>query len=187
MSRTIPNENRRHYLMKLSSYVLALRPWSFSTSLMPVLLGSTLAYKFTGIFDLTTLVITAITTLLIHAAGNVVNTYYDWQKGIDNEGSSDRTLVDAILSIEEVGSLGVFLYAVGLVGFSILVKISPAQMEHLALVHFCGLSSSFLYTGGIGFKYIALGDLIVLIFFGPFTVVYSYLAQTGDVSFCEIQ
>ena len=182
MSRTIPNENRRHYLMKLSSYVLALRPWSFSTSLMPVLLGCTLAYKFTGIFNTLTLIITAITCLSLHAAGNLVNTYYDWQKGIDNDASSDRTLVDKILSIEEVVSLGVLLYAGGCLGFVILVGLSPAQMEHLALVHFCGLSSSFLYTGGIGFKYIALGDLTVLIFFGPFCVLYAYLAQTGHVS-----
>ncbi|GLV34488.1 heixuedian [Carabus blaptoides fortunei] len=34
-------------LMKLSSYVLALRPWSLSASLMPTLLGSTIAYKCT--------------------------------------------------------------------------------------------------------------------------------------------
>ena len=45
--------------------------------------------------------------------------------------------------------------------------IAPARLEHLALVYFGGLSSSFLYTGGIGFKYIALGDVMIIIIFGP--------------------
>lgn len=64
--------------------------------------------------------------------------------------------------------------------------MSPAQMEHLALVYFGGLSSSFLYTGGIGLKYIALGDICVLVFFGPFTVLFSYLAQTGHAQWATI-
>lgn len=55
-------------------------------------------------------------------------------------------------------------------------------MEHLALVYFGGLSCSFLYTGGIGLKYIALGDVLVMIIFGPLSVLFAYMAQTGDVA-----
>ncbi|KAL8588023.1 hypothetical protein ACOMHN_026140 [Nucella lapillus] len=55
-------------------------------------------------------------------------------------------------------------------------------MEHLALVYFCGLSSSFLYTGGLGLKYIALGDLVIVFSFGPLTVVFAFLAQAGQLS-----
>jgi 1,4-dihydroxy-2-naphthoate octaprenyltransferase len=53
-------------------------------------------------------------------------------------------------------------------------------MEHLALVYFCGLSSSFLYTGGLGLKYVALGDLVIVFTFGPLTVVFAFLAQAGQ-------
>jgi menadiol prenyltransferase len=59
-------------------------------------------------------------------------------------------------------------------------------MEHLALVYFGGLSISFLYTGGIGLKYIALGDLIILIIFGPISVIFSYMLQTGSTNFAVI-
>lgn len=49
------------------------------------------------------LVLTLLTVMFVHCAGNVVNTYYDYVKGIDNRKSSDdRTLVDHILSIDEV-------------------------------------------------------------------------------------
>lgn len=175
-------------LMKLSSYVLALRPWSLSASLIPTLLGSTIAYKYpaSSDFNYITLLLTLFTVVSVHGAGNVVNTYFDYVKGIDNRKSDDRILVDHILSQDEVVSLGALLYFAGCVGFILLALVSPAKMEHLALVYFGGLSSSFLYTGGIGFKYIALGDLLIIIIFGPISVLFAFMAQTGYVEWAMI-
>lgn len=74
----------------------------------------------------------------------------------------------------------------GCVGFILLAALSPAKMEHLALVYFGGLSSSFLYTGGIGLKYIALGDVLILVIFGPISVLFAFMAQTGRVEWMSI-
>lgn len=170
-------------LMKLSSYFLAVRPWSLSASLMPTLLGSALAYRLTGIgsFSWISFILTLYTVVCVHGAGNVVNTYFDYIKGVDSRKSEDRILVDQLLSKDELVSLGALLYAAGCLGFVILTTISPAKMEHLALVYFGGLSSSFLYTGGIGLKYIALGDVLILVIFGPISVLFAFMAQTGYV------
>ncbi|XP_012538191.1 ubiA prenyltransferase domain-containing protein 1 homolog [Monomorium pharaonis] len=170
-------------LMKLSSYFLAVRPWSLSASLMPTLLGSVLAYRLTGPadFSLISLILTVFIVLCVHGAGNVVNTYFDYVKGVDSRKSDDRILVDRLLSKDELVSLGAFLYAAGCFGFVLLTLASPAKMEHLALVYFGGLSSSFLYTGGVGLKYIALGDVLILVIFGPISVVFAFMAQTGYV------
>lgn len=171
-------------LMKLSSYFLAVRPWSLSASLMPTLLGSALAYRLTGLasFNWVSLVLTVFTVLCVHGAGNVVNTYFDYVKGVDSrQKSDDRILVDHLLSKDELVSLGAFLYAAGCLGFVLLAAISPAKMEHLAIVYFGGLSSSFLYTGGIGLKYIALGDVLILVIFGPISVLFAFMAQTGHI------
>lgn len=181
-----PKEERlsaRNPLMKVRTYVVALRPWSLSGSLLPTLLGAALSYRLPGEngFSWVTLLLTLCTVIPVHGAGNVVNTYFDFVKGIDNRKSDDRTLVDRILTIDEVVSLGAILYMAGCAFFLLLVILSPARMEHLALVYFGGLSSSFLYTGGIGLKYIALGDILVLVIFGPVAVVFSFLAQTGRV------
>ncbi|XP_013179725.1 PREDICTED: ubiA prenyltransferase domain-containing protein 1 homolog [Papilio xuthus] len=181
-----PNEevsSSRNPLMKVRTYVVALRPWSLSGSLLPTLLGAALSYRLPGEsgFSWVTLLLTLCTVVPVHGAGNVVNTYFDFVKGIDNRKSDDRTLVDRLLSIDEVVSLGALLYMAGCAFFLLLVILSPARMEHLALVYFGGLSSSFLYTGGIGLKYIALGDIVVLVIFGPVAVVFSFLAQTGRV------
>lgn len=176
-------------LMKLSSYLSALRPWSLSASLMPTLLGSTIAYKYpnsSADFNYITLLLTAFTVVSVHGAGNVVNTYYDYIKGIDNRKSDDRTLVDHIVTKDELVTLGAALYFAGCVGFILLAGLSPAKMEHLALVYFGGLSSSFLYTGGIGLKYIALGDVLILIIFGPISVLFAFMSQTGRVEWATI-
>lgn len=90
--------------MKLKTYLLALRPWSLSASLVPTLLGSALAYRSSTPheFNFLTFILTIFTVVTVHGAGNVVNTYYDYVKGIDNRKSDDRTLVDHILSEDEV-------------------------------------------------------------------------------------
>lgn len=92
--------------MKLKTYLHALRPWSLSASLVPTLLGSALAYrsKWSSDFSLITFFLTAFTVVTVHCAGNVVNTYFDFIKGIDKQKADDRTLVDHILSKDEVGN-----------------------------------------------------------------------------------
>lgn len=169
----------------LKRYMIALRPWSFSASLTPVLLGSSLAYKFLkpDEFQLIIVFLTLICALCVHGAGNLVNTYYDYKYGIDNENTvSDRTLVEKILTTKDITKLGVALYFLGSVCFLIMLFFSPAKDEILAFIYFGGLSLSFMYTGGIGFKYLALGDLIILITFGPITVLFAYISQIGSIT-----
>lgn len=99
------NERPSAVFMKIKTYLLALRPWSLSASLVPTLLGSALAYRSSSPsyeFNPLTLLLTIFTVVSVHGAGNVVNTYYDYVRGIDNRKSDDRTLVDHILSEDEV-------------------------------------------------------------------------------------
>lgn len=133
---------------KCAAYVLALRPWSFSASLTPVALGSALAYKLEGSVDLVILIVCAVAVLVVHGAGNLVNTYYDFSKGIDHKKSDDRTLVDEILAPQDVVMFGAVLYSLGCLCATLLYFLSTLRLEHLALIYFGGLSSSFLYTGG---------------------------------------
>lgn len=166
----------------LKRYLIALRPWSFTISFTPVALGSALAYKAIGYFSIPVFIATLITALSVHAAGNLVNTYFDYIHGIDNKASEDRTLVDKILNPEDIQWLGMVFYIIAVAGFSVLCFISSARMEHLALIFFCGLSSSFMYTGGLAFKYMALGDIVIFLTFGPVTVMFSFLSQAGQLS-----
>ncbi|XP_022096912.1 ubiA prenyltransferase domain-containing protein 1-like [Acanthaster planci] len=171
---------------QVRSYLIALRPWSFSASINPVILGTALALKSStesGLSPSNLVVFLAalVAALSVHGAGNLVNTYYDYLKGIDSKKSDDRTLVDGILTPDNVATFGQALYIVGCLAIVVLYYISPARLEHIALLYFGGLSSSFLYTGGIGLKYLALGDLVIMFTFGPLTVMFAYTSQSGSL------
>ena len=180
MNGTARNKKENPSSFQFSAYLLALRPWSFSASFTPVLLGAFLCWRTTGQLDFSVTLFSLISVLGVHAAGNVVNTYYDYMQGVDSNISDDRTLVDHILSPQQVVRLGVISYVIASISLLILVALSPAKMEHLALIFFGGLSGSFIYTGGIGLKYFALGDIVILVLFGPVAVLFSFFAQCGN-------
>lgn len=179
----VKNDRKPNQGSRFASYLLALRPWSFSASLIPVVLGALLAWKATGEINIALMIITTIAVLCVHASGNLVNTYYDYLLGVDSKVADDRTLVDHILTPDEVVRVGQLMYIVASICFLVVVVLSPAKMEHLALLFFGGLSGSFLYTGGIGLKYYALGDIVILITFGPLAVLFSYVIQCGQFAF----
>ena len=164
---------------KFQRYLTALRPWSFSASLTPVILGAVLGHKDRSQVNFFVFIVVCITALAVHAAGNLVNSYYDFKRGVDTKKSDDKTLVGGLISANDVATLGAVCYCIGCFGLFILCIISPAPVQHLALVYFCGLSGSFMYTGGLGLKYVALGDLVIFLTFGPLTVIFAYLAITG--------
>ena len=58
----------------LETYLAAVRPWSFSASLMPVLLGSALAYPPICTVSCAVLLLTCVSALCVHAAANLFNT-----------------------------------------------------------------------------------------------------------------
>lgn len=169
-------------MASIRPYLTALRPWTLSASLTPVLLGTVLCYKTHGYLSISSAVLTTFTVLAVHAAGNLVNTYFDFIKGVDSNTSEDRTLVDRHLQPPQVVNLAAYFYGFGMVGLWILMMVSPAQSWQLAGLFFGGLSGSFMYTGGIGLKYYVLGDLVVIITFGPLAVLFSYVVQCGQFS-----
>ncbi|CAF0785578.1 unnamed protein product [Didymodactylos carnosus] len=164
-----------------------MRPWSFSASLMPVLLGSALAYPHIYDISIILLILTGLSALCVHAAGNLFNTYYDFKYGVDEKIAKeidisvddDRTLTEGLLKPDDVIQLGLVLYGIGTFIFLILTYFSPAREPYLGIIFFGALPLSFLYTGGIGFKYIAMGDILILLTFGPITVLYSFISQSG--------
>lgn len=87
--------------------------------------------------------------------------------------------MDRLLSPADVVTMGAVSYCVGCFAFLLLATLSTAPVEHLALVYFGGLSASFLYTGGPGLKYIAFGDVAVVLTFGPVTVLFAYISQVS--------
>ena len=128
-------------------YLTALRPWSFSASLTPVILGTVIGWKEKQTVNLLPAVLVLISVLSVHGAGNLVNTYHDFVKGIDNKESDDKTLVNNILTSDDVVRFGVVIYIIGCISFLGTLASCAARVDLLALLFFAGVSGSFFYTG----------------------------------------
>ena len=165
------------------TYIAASRPWAFSASMAPAALGSVLWYKTTNHFDPVVYVFTCISVLGVQAGGNLINTYYDYTNGVDSKCATDKTLVQKVLEPHEVACIACFSYILGCVGLITLLFLSPsASIEQMIFLFVVALFNSFCYTGGLSLKYNGLGDTVILTTFGPLTVLFSYVAQGGNIS-----
>lgn len=129
---------------------MALQPWSFSMSLAPVALGNVLSWRETSQFSFPILALSTVVVLSVHAAGNAVLAYRD---------------LDDINSPKAMVQIGALCYVLACISMLGVVCISPAQVQHLALLFFGGLSASFLDTGIVKNANIFLSELIHHILF----------------------
>ncbi|XP_065183941.1 ubiA prenyltransferase domain-containing protein 1-like [Sycon ciliatum] len=165
------------------AYVLALRPWTYAQSVFPAALGASIAYADMHEVQLLAVVLSLLIVLSVHSAGNLVNTYDDYIRGVDDSDSADdRTLVDSRLTALTVQYMGTGFYIVGLLLFGCLCLISRTSPLLLSFMFFGGLSGSFLYTREPAvLKHIGWGDLVVVITFGPLTTLFTYLSTGGAI------
>jgi 1,4-dihydroxy-2-naphthoate octaprenyltransferase len=162
-------------------WFMATRPFSFTASIIPVLLGTLLAAQ-EGHFDLALFVLVVVASVLVHAGSNLVNDYFDWKNGADKPASLGRGgyIQRGIITPRAIFWFGVILMAAAtLLGF-VIVYFAGWPVLLFALP---SLAAAYFYTGGpkpLG--YVALGEATVFLFMGPVIVVGSYFVQTGSVS-----
>ena len=163
----------------LASRVLqAARPFSFPASIVPVVVGAALAAGQQGArWALFPLVVVA--SVLMHAGTNLVSEYFDLRKGVDRAETygSSRVLVEGLLAPRAVLAAGGVAFAAAVAAGAVLTVFCGWPVLYLALI---GLAGGFFYTGWpIGYKYVALGDVLVFILMGPLMVLGSHFVLTG--------
>jgi 1,4-dihydroxy-2-naphthoate octaprenyltransferase len=115
----------------LTEWFRLARPFSLTAAAVPVLLGTALAYT-DGAFDPYPFLATLFGSLLIQAATNMFNEFYDERRGLDVAGTvgiagsivggrlaARSVLVGALLCYTAALFLGIYLISVG--GWPILV------------------------------------------------------------------
>lgn len=159
----------------------AMRPWSFTATVGPVMLGAALSYKIDDVFSLPRFLLTMVVTLAVHGAGNLMNTLFDFTNGKDSERSSDLTLVKGVLLPDQVTKLILCCYGAAALAAAPLYAMTKASSTLLSSLLVAGAASAYVYTGGPGLKYKALGDLLISSTFGPLLVGFSFLTQSGSL------
>lgn len=164
-------------LPKWKIYWKATRPFSFTVTVMSVLLGALMAHKFSWTWFL----LTFLGALLMHAGVNVISDAFDYRRGVDTWRvlGSSRVLVDGLMNPSAHLRWGLLLFGLGCVIGLILAYFRGWPVIIFGLV---GAILGFFYTAPpLGFKYKALGDLAVFLAFGPLMVMGTYYVLVQQI------
>ncbi len=169
----------------LKTWIIAARPFAYTASVLPVLLGLALSCYTDhpvrwGLFALTLLGV-----VVFHTATNLLNDCFDFRRGLDKEvtpvsGAVVRGLLTPVQAFTGAGVLLLIGVAVGLY----LVHETGRVVLLLGMIGF-GIAVAYT-TAGLCLKFMALGDLAVFLAFGPLPVFGTYWVQAQEFSWLPI-
>lgn len=173
-------------------WIRAIRAPFFTASIAPVLLGTSVAWYQTGIFNGNIFLLGLIGVIFAQAGTNMLNDYFDHITGNDEVNryvtpfsGGSRIIQDGIFLPKKVlfSSIVAFLIAIAIGLY--LNCILPGNI--LLWIGLIGIILGITYSA-IPFKlsYRGIGELIVAIGFGPIVTTGSYFIQTQRLTWLPI-
>ncbi len=165
----------------LKTWILAARPKTLAAGMAPVIMGGAMA-RVDHAFHAPALLCALLGALLIQVGTNFANDYFDFVKGTDTEERVGplRATQAGLVSPRTMLAATVIVFALALLPGGYLIHRGGMPILIIGLVSIaCGV----LYTGGpFPLGYLGLGDLFVLVFFGPVAVAGTYYVQARMVT-----
>ena len=166
-------------------WVLAARPKTLTGAMIPVILGSALAYH-DGVLNWSLVVCCALFAGFMQIAANMINDLYDYQKGTDREDrlGPERACAQGWITPEAMRK-GIALVlclasAAGMAALWMCHQELPYHGLELVAIGVLCIIFAFLYTYGL--SYIGMGDVLVLLFFGLVPVCGTYYIQAHQIT-----
>ena len=162
------------------SWLGVLRLWSLTASAVPVAVGAALA-ALDGRFSWLLLALTLLSGGLLQTAANLLNTYGDFQSGVDSAARLPTApqLVSGALKPRPVLFAGA---AALLLGAALGVVAAALSDWRLLLFAAAGIAAAACYTTGPRLKYLGLGLPLVALVMGVLMVIASYFAQARGLA-----
>ena len=161
----------------------ATRAYSVPASIVPVLLGTTLAargYASTGHghFDILAFVLVLLGAILAHFGANVLNDYFDFVNGVDTKPEhGSGVLTQNLMTKSQTLGFGLALLGGAALCGLLLLRNHAGVVVPLALI---GLGCAVLYPAFL--KKYALGDFLIILAFGVGLTLGAYGVQSGSLS-----
>ncbi len=162
-------------------WLLAVRPKTLGAALAPILIGTAMAFA-EGKGHAGAALVALLGALLIQIGTNFSNDYFDFIKGADTEERLGPMRATQAGLVTPQAMLRNFVFVFGL---AVLVGIYLVYRGGwpIVIIGILSIASGILYTGGpMPLGYLGLGDLFVLIFFGPVAVSGTYYVQSLEIS-----
>ncbi|NGX62637.1 MAG: 1,4-dihydroxy-2-naphthoate octaprenyltransferase [Candidatus Anoxychlamydiales bacterium] len=172
-------------LKKIKIWIEATRAETLLASLSPMIIGTILASKVIKI-DYFIMSLTYLYGILLHIGTNLSNDYYDYLKGADTKDriAPFSTIQKDLTSLTQIKlAFSISFLLAFFVGLFLILQggIITAVLFGLPIIF------GYYYTAGkrpLG--YIGLGEILVLIFFGPYACLGTYYLQTLQISYLPI-
>lgn len=142
----------------LKDWLIAVRPWSFPASAMPVIVTLAYLYWAYGVIDWKNGVLALVGIIIFHASGNAWSDYFDFERGVDRADTFGvKTLTSGQFMPLEIRNL-----AIGLMVPAVAIGLWLVVRTGLPLlwVGVCGAICSLLYPW---LKYRAFGDFVIFV------------------------
>ena len=177
-------------MSKVSIWWQASRPFSFTVSVLPPILGGVIARtENPGMkFDWPFFTLALIGCVIAHAGANLIADYFDFKKRVDREGTlgSSGVLVSNLMEPGKVFIGAIIAYIIAS-GIGIYIAASIPNGGVLIWIILIGAVLGLFYTAEpFSFKYHALGDLAVFISFGPAMTLGAYFVQAHHLSWTPV-
>ena len=165
----------------LKAIFLASRPKTWIAGISPVAIGSALAYR-DGVCSNYLVTCSLLFSLLIQIGTNFANDYFDFMNGADTPKriGPKRAVASGWLRPQMMRNSALIFFAAAF--FVSLPLVFTAGIWSLIFV-LSSIAFGILYTGGprpLG--YMGLGELLVLIYFGPVAVCGTYFVQHHTIT-----
>jgi len=162
------------------AWLLAARPRTLAASIVPVLIGSALAWA-RGHFDVPLCAATLAVALLLQIGSNFANDVFDFLRGADvaRRGPTRVTQSGLLSPRQMLLSTGAIFALAAVLGFVLVLSAGWP----LVIAGGLAILSALAYTGGpwpLGYH--GLGDVFVFIFFGLVGVAGSYYVQVHELT-----
>ena len=158
----------------LKDWLVAVRPWSFPASAMPVAVTLAFLYWMQQDVNWTNGVWALLNIIVFHAAGNTWSDYFDYKHRVDREDTHGvRTLTGGLFRPQEIFRLSLSLLVVALVaGIGLLVRTGLP----LLYIGIGGAACTLLYPA---LKYRALGDVVIFVAYALLPMLGTAYVATG--------
>jgi len=174
--------------MKLRAWIQAFRLKFLPQGVLPVLLGTAIAYRAKDVFHPGLFLLTFLGMMLVQFALTMLDDWHDYMRGTDRTPTGEKNpytggsgvLVDGSISPGEMIGAVILFYTIAFLIGLYLTYLRGLMVLYLMLAGF--FISIFYSLKPFQFAYRGLGELMMLLGYGPVITLGAYFVQARELS-----
>ena len=170
-------------MSKLKTWLKAIRAPFLTATIIPVLLGTAIAWHQIDVFNYQLFFLTLIGVIFLHIGTNLANDYFDHLTKNDELNKTptpfsggSRVIQDGLIKPRNILLVSLLFFGLGSLIGLYLNAFLPGNI--ILILGMIGVFCGFFYTASpLRIGYLGIGELIVGVCFGPLVVMGSYCVQ----------